>query len=878
MEHMPLDIELYRRTIYAPPARSTQGPQRISVIDIHPKGATRTLLFVHGYGGSASHWLHQLRFFGQSMRVLAPDQRGHALSDDPVGLPYTMDGLVDDLEVVLDALQVQGPIHLIGHSFGGAVASEYAVRHPERLHSLVLIGVATHFTLPPGLERVLIIPDPFFSYVTKRLGAVEAAPQRTLKGLADDVLATWRMQQQIRVPTLIILGHRDRVFRRERFEGVLRYIPDAQLVEIPVSAHMVILERPDAVNRAISRFLEKRPPEALAGTVMEQKSTQQDEPQRARLATQRRDMPWLQHYDSGVPAQIPQPKHLLHELLSDAARAFPGRPAIVFFGKRIRYRQLDHLSTRFAHALRGLGIKAGDRVAIVLPNIPQCVIAFYGALKAGAIVVLGNPLLPEQELRRQLRDAGAQVLLTLESLRGMAERVCPDTSIRQVIFTDVREYLPLRWRPWVASLIEERPLAVELEGSHTLSFASDTSPSRTGVMAGGAQGTAPSEQALFRASSFQHLLRRQPSRPLESGTTSDDLALIQYTAGMTGSPKGVMLSHGNLVANIVQRRHWMTDAKRGQEVVLSMLPLSHMYGITTGMNMAVALAGALVLVPTSRTDQVLQAMKRYRPTLFSGTPALYLAIANYPKVRRYGIATIRVCVSGSAPLPVEVQEAFEKLTRGHLVEAYALTEASPSTHANPHKGERRLGSIGLPLPSTDARIVDRETGEPLPPGAAGDLLIRGPQVMRGYWNLPEETALALRDGWLHTGDVARMDEDGFFTVIGRKQDLILSGPYQVYPRDVEEVLYEHPKVLEVAVVSMPAKAEQDDGCTASAPAPPFIKAFVVLKRGQRATTEELLAYARKRLDAYQVPHQIEFRTKLPKNSVGKVLRDLLIQE
>jgi len=322
----------------------------------------------------------------------------------------------------------------------------------------------------------------------------------------------------------------------------------------------------------------------------------------------------------------------------------------------------------------------------------------------------------------------------------------------------------------------------------------------------------------------------------------------------------------------------MTDAKRGQEVVLSMLPLSHMYGITTGMNMAVALAGALVLVPTSRTDQVLQAMKRYRPTLFSGTPALYLAIANYPKVRRYGIATIRVCVSGSAPLPVEVQEAFEKLTRGHLVEAYALTEASPSTHANPHKGERRLGSIGLPLPSTDARIVDRETGEPLPPGAAGDLLIRGPQVMRGYWNLPEETALALRDGWLHTGDVARMDEDGFFTVIGRKQDLILSGPYQVYPRDVEEVLYEHPKVLEVAVVSMPAKAEQDDGCTASAPAPPFIKAFVVLKRGQRATTEELLAYARKRLDAYQVPHQIEFRTKLPKNSVGKVLRDLLIQE
>jgi long-chain acyl-CoA synthetase len=339
-----------------------------------------------------------------------------------------------------------------------------------------------------------------------------------------------------------------------------------------------------------------------------------------------------------------------------------------------------------------------------------------------------------------------------------------------------------------------------------------------------------------------------------------------------------MLSHGNLVINMLQRYHWMTDAKRGQAVILPLFPLSHIYGITTGMNAAIALAGSLLLVPAARTDLVLEAIKRYRPTIVTGTPAGFLAIANFPNVRSYRVSAIRICVSGSAPLPVEVQEAFEKLTRGHLVEAYALTEASPSTHANPYKGERRVGSIGLPLPSTYARIVDPETGKLLPPGTVGELLIRGPQVMQGYWNLPEATAQTLRDGWLHTGDMALMDEDGFFTIIDRKQDLILSSSYGVYPRDVEEVLYEHPKVLEVAVVNMLPQARQDDGSVTTASASPSLKAFVVLKRGQKATAEELLTYARERLDAYKVPHQLEFRPELPKNAVGKVLGSLLIQQ
>ena len=351
-------------------------------------------------------------------------------------------------------------------------------------------------------------------------------------------------------------------------------------------------------------------------------------------------------------------------------------------------------------------------------------------------------------------------------------------------------------------------------------------------------------------------------------TRCDDLALLQYTSGTTDAPRGVMLSHQNLVVNVAQQRHWLNDAKRGGETILGVLPLSHSYGVTGCMNLSMALAASLVLMPTNRTQEILNAIKRYHPTIFPGVPTIYLAVANFPHVRRYGIASIRVCVSGSAPLPVEVQESFEKLTRGRLVEGYGLTEASPVTHSNPLKGERRVGSIGVPMPSTSARIVDLQTGEPLPQGEVGELEVRGPQVMQGYWKRPDETAQALRDGWLRTGDLASMDEDGYFTIVDRKKDLIIAGPYNVYPRDVEEVLYESPKVFEAVVVSGRDGANGDN---------PFVKAIVVLKRGERATAEELLALCRERLEAYKVPKQIEFRTELPKNLVGKVLRRLLVE-
>jgi long-chain acyl-CoA synthetase len=848
---MALDVELYRRTLYIPDAKGRQL-RRVSVIDVHPEQAAHTLVFVHGYGGDAMQWLYQLRYFAQHVRVIAPDLRGHGLSDDSDALPYTMSGLVDDLEQVLDALDVQRPFTLIAHSFGGAVAGEYVLRHPEHVERLILIGVPTRFIIRPILRRLMNIPDPIFSFVARKIRVALYASQRTLKGMHDRVMAVWRGDerlQQLRVPTLVIRGHRDIVFMRESYESVARIIPGAHEVVIPVSAHLVQLERPDAVNRAIRRFLE---PKQQAGAREKQFA--------ARSAARLAERPWLAFYDRDVPEIVPPSQQLLPDLLSNAARHFPARPALIFFHQKISFRELDLLSNRFARALRELNVQKGDRVAVILPNIPQCVIAFFGALKAGAVVVLGSPLSNEEEIAFQLRDSGASVLLTLASYRAVVERICPDTVIQRVIYTDVREYLPVRQRVMIASLIEG-------SASHD-SIAAKGPKNHAGTHTAVTHG-ASRKQTAWREHSFQRLLRGQRPLPLDCGAASSDLALLQYTSGTSDMPKGVMLSHCNLVMNLIQVRHWVTDARRGREVMLGVLPLSHSYGITSCMNLCLALAGTLVLLPTHRIDQILAAIKQYRPSLFPGVPALYLAIANYPRVRSYGVAAIRTCISGSAPLPVEVQEAFEKLTRGRLVEGYGLTEASPVTHANPLKGERHVGSIGIPVSSTEARIVDTRTGETLPPGEVGELLVRGPQVMQGYWNMSRETEQALADGWLHTGDLASMDEDGFFTIVDRKKDLILSGPYNVYPRDVEEVLYEHPKVLEAAVVN--ASAQENGNAS------PFIKAVVVLKRGERATTDELLALCRERLDAYKVPARVEFRAELPKNAVGKVLRRLLVE-
>lgn len=827
---MDVDLELYRREVRV----STQPLLRLSAIDISPDRPARTMVFIHGFGGNATQWKYQLQKFSDDSRVIALDLRGFGSSDRPAGARYTMDEFVGDIDRALNILRVREPFVLVGHSFGGAIVTEYAAAHPERVAKLVLVAAAGEYRLNTLSKLALRVPDALLNVVhTFFLKDLFATSPQVMKAMFHNNVARWNgwaMFRDLRVPTLVIRGHRDRVFAPFYFEEVARAIPGAEDVDVGVSAHMVMLERRDAVNRALERFVEGK--KGRAGGVRAEDS-------RDRL---RRERPWLDHYDEGVPYTIGVPEVPIYRLLRSAARRFPLKTAILFEGGRMTYRRLNRESSRFANLLRSLGVQPGDKVLILLPNLPQTVIAYFGALKLGAVVVFTTPLSTPEELARQVRESGATVLVTLTRLAEAARTVKAQTGLRHIVFTSVKDYLPEPKR-MLFTFFRERT-----EG-HALPF--------------------PLEPGMLLLAN--ELYKHGPHAP-EVESRPGDLALIQFTSGTTAQPKGVMLSHRNLIANTLQTRHWIPSLKEGRETFLSVLPFSHVYGMTAAMNVPVALAATLVILPAFSTEQVLRAIKRYRPTIFPGVPTMFLAINNFPGVRRFGISSIKACISGAAPLPVEVQESFEKLTRGRLVEGYGLTEATTVTHANPLSGRRKVGSIGIPLPSTEAKIVDLATGRDLPPGKLGELAVRGPQVMLGYWS-PEHGpdragAPITKDGWLLTGDVARMDEDGYVEVVARKREMILAGEYQVYPRDVEEVLYENPKVKEVAVVGV------------QAPRWPFqrVKAFVVPRDGASLSEDELIALCKRRLDEYAVPWQIEFRQELPKNFVGKVIRRLLVAE
>jgi long-chain acyl-CoA synthetase len=473
----------------------------------------------------------------------------------------------------------------------------------------------------------------------------------------------------------------------------------------------------------------------------------------------------------------------------------------------------------------------------MLPNIPQCVIGYFGALKAGAVVVQTNPLYVERELEHQLNDSGAETILALDLFYEKISRIQHRVALKRIILTGAGDYLPPLLRLFY-------PIKAMKEGQWV---------------------RVPHKPPVY---DFRKIIKRSEAAQPIVPVKPDDTALLQYTGGTTGVPKGVMLSHNNLVANTVQCRHWMPTLRDGEEVFLGVVPFFHVYGLSTCMNLGILTGSCIVLLPRFKTEDVLNSIVRHRVTIFMGVQAMYVAINNYSRINQFDLSSIRICISGAGPLHVEVQDRFEELTGGKLVEGYGLSEASPVTHCTPINGRRKKGSIGLPFPDTDVKIMDQETGQrELSVGERGELVIRGPQVMQGYWNKEDETKGVLRDGWLYTGDMAQMDEDGYFYIVDRKKDMIKTRGENVYPREVEEVLFRHPKIKEAVVVGIP------DTFSVEA-----IKAYVVLKEHEHATEAEILDYCRKELAKFKVPNRIEFRHELPKTMVGKVLRRVLLEE
>ncbi|HEY42365.1 MAG TPA: alpha/beta fold hydrolase [Anaerolineae bacterium] len=820
-----LDFNLYRVEV---PIRGLSD-MALSVIDIWPEGAEKTLVFVHGYAGCAETWEYQINHFMHAYRVVVPDLRGHGQSDAPFS-QYTMPELVDDLNTITDALHFPDKFVLVGHSFGGSICIEYAVSYPERLEQLILISTAGEHPLPRAASLASRIPTaafrPWWRFRPRWNAEIHVMKRMMLNNMRK--WKGWEQLKQIRTPTLIITGARDRYFPRWVFEDVCKTVPGAEVVDIGASKHKVQLERHQAVNRAIERFIRK---EAETKPI-----SWRDQAVPSRRLAHR---PWLNSYGKHTPPSVPIPRQPLYKFLETAASWVPNKTATIFYGSKINYYQLDRRANQFAHALHGLGIKPGDRVMVILPNIPQMIIAYYGTLKVGGVVVLPNPDADAAMILEQIKQTDTQVIVTLKDFAGLATAVQKYAPVK-VILSDISKA--------VSSRVYKQLLA------------------RWEAAGLGKQEDLDLGKVGYRMS---QLMMDAAWEPPKIEVSSDDLAGILYTAGTTGEPKGVCLTHANLVANALQTRHWIPELHWGEETFLAVIPLTHSYGMTTAMNIPIAMGATMVLLTAFELEQVLQHIKWYKPTIFPGVPSIYMAINAAPNVRSYGLSSIKACISGAAPLPIEVQETFEKLTHGRLVEGYGLTEASPVTHANPFEGVRKTGSIGVPIPNTDAKIVDIITGEDLPVGQIGELLVKGPQVMAGYWGgeTSEEDESSLKDGWLYTGDVAVMDADGYFQIISRKRDTIMAGEYSVYPRDVEEVLYENSNVMEVAVVGV------EGGGTGQR-----VKAFVVPRPGTKLAKEELLELCRQRLDEYAVPWEIEFREELPKSFVGKVLRRMLVEE
>lgn len=548
--------------------------------------------------------------------------------------------------------------------------------------------------------------------------------------------------------------------------------------------------------------------------------------------------PWFAHYPEEIPTSLNYEVRTLQSYLQEAAEKYPEKSAIHFIGKELTYKELYDSSLKLANQLQKLGVRKGDRVAIMLANTPQAVISYYGALFAGAIVVQTNPLYVERELEHQLIDSGAEIMICLDLVYPRVANVLNKTKLRKVIVTGIKDYLPFP-KNLIYPFIQKK---------------------RTGISV--------NIQYNDRILSFVKVLADGVAKEIELDIDpKEDLALLQYTGGTTGPSKGVMLTHYNLVANTSQCVSWMYKLKKGEERILAALPFFHVYGMTVVMNLSIKYYSKMIILPKFDPLDVLKTIEKQKATIFPGAPTMYIALLNHPKIKEFDLSSIEACLSGSAALPVEVQSKFEQLSGGKLVEGYGLTETSPVVIANFLWGKRKQGSIGVPWPDTEAAILNIETGEPAAPNEIGEVMVKGPQVMKGYWNRPEATQAVFRDDWFLTGDMGYMDEEGYFYIVDRKKDMIIAGGFNIYPREIEEVLYEHEKIQEACIVGVPDEYRGET-----------VKAFIVVKDGQTVTEEELDQFCRKHLASFKVPRLYEFRDELPKTMIGKILRRVLVEE
>ncbi len=548
------------------------------------------------------------------------------------------------------------------------------------------------------------------------------------------------------------------------------------------------------------------------------------------------DYPWVQHYDQGVPRTIGEPDRSLPWLLVDAAAKSPDSPALIFFGKTITYRGFREQVQRLSRSLRDLGLRKGDRVATLLPNCPQLAVAYHAVLNLGAVAVLMNPLMSPKEITFQLKDSGSRFLVVLDHLMPKVDQALAQVPVDRVLITGLADALP-----WPLSWIY--PLKARWEGLPT----------------------------GFTPGPGRHRFRDlAKAAPLEEDPVPGvaDTALLQYTGGTTGVPKAAILTHGSLMANVMQINAWVPTLRYAQERLIGLIPFFHVFGLTVCLNWPLSQAVSIMILPKFDIKVFLKALRNFRPTILPGVPTLFVALINHAELPSIDFSELWLCISGSAALPHEVRDRFESLTNCTILEGYGLTEASPVTHISPVHGLRPPGSIGIPFPSTVAKIMDAETGEQeMPVGEMGELVIKGPQVMQEYWQRPEETAVTLRDGWLYTGDLALMDDKGYFYIVDRKKDMIIVSGFKVFPRELEEVLYQHPRVKEAVVFGIPDSYRGE-----------VVKAVIVPQEGAELTAAEIMDYLTPLVATYKLPKFVEFRDELPKTIVGKVLRRVLREE